>query len=134
MLNVIMVKDRKNTRDMIQIQRVTSRIEGIREQTNQLKNEMDNMQQDKNAHVDYLHEYGAQMRQDQRKSIGDAHSKVLEKKIEKFYLRKSDSAINHKYIIQQKKAAEHERLKKCQKIKFQKNLARIRMDCMLKER
>lgn len=52
------------------------------------------MFKERNKHVDYLHEFGAQIRDAQRESIKDAHNRVLEKKLGNFYLRKSESAVN----------------------------------------
>lgn len=133
-LNVITVKERKNNRDAHKIAMVTNRIENIRHVTYQHKEELANKSQNHNAHSEYLHEYGQQMRDDQKRAIQDAQERILEGKIEKFYMRKSDSVVNAKVILQHKQKAEMERLKKAQNIKFQTDLARIRCDINLKNR
>ena len=133
-LNVITVKERKNNRDAHKIAMVTNRIENIRQVTYQHKEELANKSQNHNAHSEYLHEYGQQMRDDQKRAIQDAQERILEGKIEKFYMRKSDSVVNAKVILQHKQKAEMERLKKAQNIKFQTDLARIRCDINLKNR
>ena len=86
------------------------------------------LQSQKNKHINYLHQFGSQIREAQRESIRDAHSRVLEKRLENFYTRKSESALNHQLIMHSKKQTENERLKKTQNVKYQTSLAKIRMD------
>jgi hypothetical protein len=51
-----------------------------------------------------------------------------------FYSRKNEATVNHCVILNNKKEREKVRLKKCNDIKYQTNLAKIRMDSMLKDR
>ena len=51
-----------------------------------------------------------------------------------FYSRKNEATVNQCVILNNKKEREKVRLKKCNDIKYQTNLAKIRMDSMLKER
>lgn len=133
-LNIIVKEDRKNKRDMYHLARLTRKIDTIRKQTSDKKDALSKINVEKSKRVDYLHEYGAQVKEDQKESVKKAHSKILEKKLGNFYTQKNDSALNHQLILHQKKQHELERLKKCNFIKYQTNIAKIRMDSVLKDR
>lgn len=75
-LNAIINRDKKNKRDLKHIERITRKIEGIRHTTKKLNMDKANMQEERNKHVDHLHHFGAQLREAQRESIRDAHSRV----------------------------------------------------------
>lgn len=132
--NYIINKDRKNKQDYKAIERITKRIDGVRKRTKALNQEQSNLKKSQNKHADYLHEFGGQMREAQRESMRQSHSRVLQTKMENFHSRKSESTMAHFVIENNKKEREKARLKKCQDIKYQTNLAKIRMDTMLKDR
>ena len=119
---------------MYHIARLTRKIDTIRKQTSDKKDALSKINVERSKRVDYLHEYGAIVKEDQKESVKKAHSKILEKKLGNFYTQKNDSALNHQLILHQKKQHELERLKKCNFIKYQTNIAKIRMDSVLKDR
>lgn len=133
-LNQIIKEDRKNKRDMYHIARVTRKIDTIRKDTKIQKDTLKNNNKEKDKKVEYLHKYGAQIRENQREGVRESQNKVLDMKLDKFYSRKSESVLNHQLIIHQKKQHELSMLKKCNYIKYQTNIAKIRMDCVLRDR
>jgi hypothetical protein len=73
-----------------------------------------------------LRDCSNEWRDQQRENVRDAQTKVLEKKLDNFYSRKSESMLNHQLILEQRRQRENERLKKSQEIKYQTTLAKIR--------
>lgn len=125
-LNHIINQDKKNKRDWINISRITHKISNIRSHTNEMKMNKSNYDEARNEHIDLLRECGNEWREQQRENVRDAQSRVMEKKLDNFYSRKSESMINHQLILEQKRQRENERLKKSQEIKYQTTLAKIR--------
>jgi hypothetical protein len=126
MLNHIINRDKKNKRDWINVSRITNKISTIRNHTHEMKLNKSNADDAKNEHIEMLRDCGNEWREQQRENVRDAQTKVLEKKLDNFYSRKSESMINHQLILEQRRQSENQRLKKSQEIKYQTTLAKIR--------
>ena len=125
-LNHIVNKDKNNKKSWMNIQRITTKIGNIRTRTNEMRFDQSYQTDIKNENIEQLRDYGNQAREENRESIREAHEKVLEKKLDNFYTRKSESMINHQYILEQRQQRENQKLKKSQEIKYQTTLAKIR--------